>query len=57
MKPLKTIYWDIYVRGKFFGRYTTDKARIAGLKELHKRGKLNHRQIEIRLCFGNPGKI
>lgn len=57
MNRLKTIYWDIYISGKFFGRYTTKEARIAALKKLNRDKKINSRQIEIKFHFGNPGKI
>lgn len=56
MNKSKIIYWKIYVDKKFFGRYTTNEARIAALKKL-KNKKIDPRQIEIKLCFGNLEKI
>jgi len=57
MKPFKVKYYEIWINGKFFGRYTTDKARVAALKRLHSDKTIKPGQIEIQLFYDPPRKI
>lgn len=49
-------YWEIYVKNRWHGRFATNTARIAALKELNRK-RINPSHIKVNLCFGDIGKI